>query len=144
MPGRGRSRSSSPRGAGGADVPEVAIGRGARESVWIRPARRHAPKGEGGGPRFLLGRLGHCLAVGFARFAGRADLNLRRGSDGLRGGQAGSAYQRTGGFGGRLTTTASPTTTATQARANARTDANVGNGSGERPEAAAALTRATT
>jgi hypothetical protein len=48
----------------GADVPEVATGRGARESVWIRPARRQAPKGAGRGPRFLLGRLGHALGLG--------------------------------------------------------------------------------
>jgi len=33
--------------------------RGDRESVWIRPARRHAPKRAGGGARVLLGRLGH-------------------------------------------------------------------------------------
>lgn len=32
---------------------------GTRESVWIRPARRHAPKRAGGRPRFLFGRLGH-------------------------------------------------------------------------------------
>jgi len=32
---------------------------GTRESVWIRPARRHAPKRGVGGSRFLFGRLGH-------------------------------------------------------------------------------------
>jgi len=34
-------------------------GRGAREPVWIGPARRHAVKGAGGALRFLFGRLGH-------------------------------------------------------------------------------------
>ena len=42
-PGRAPPRSSSPRGVDGADVP----GGGARESVWIRPARRHARKRAG-------------------------------------------------------------------------------------------------
>ena len=45
-------------------------GGGARESVWIGPARRHAGKGGGGGPRFLVGRLGHAVGPRIAdRFA---------------------------------------------------------------------------
>ena len=33
--------------------------------MWIGPARRHVLKREGGGPRFLVGRLGHAFgAVG--------------------------------------------------------------------------------
>lgn len=31
--------------------------------MWIRPARRHAHKRGGGGPRWLFGRLGHVLGV---------------------------------------------------------------------------------
>ena len=48
---------------GRADVP----GGGTRESVWIGPARRHAPKRAGGGRRSLFGRLGHALGFGHAR-----------------------------------------------------------------------------
>jgi hypothetical protein len=40
--GRARPRSSCRCVVDGAGVPEVATGRGARESVWIGPARRHA------------------------------------------------------------------------------------------------------
>ena len=40
---RDRPRPSVSVGVDGADVPGVATGRGARESVWIGPARRHAP-----------------------------------------------------------------------------------------------------
>jgi len=39
-------------------------GGGARDSVWIRPARRHAPKRAGHGLRFLFGRLGHARGLG--------------------------------------------------------------------------------
>jgi len=62
-----RSRSSGLRGFDGAGVPGVATGRGAREPAWIGPARRHAPKGAGGGRRALLGRLGHESRGGLTR-----------------------------------------------------------------------------
>jgi len=61
LPG-GASRSSASRD--GAGVP--GWGR-ARESVWIGPARRHALKGRGDGPAFLVGRLGHVPASGRLR-----------------------------------------------------------------------------
>jgi hypothetical protein len=51
---RARSRSSGPRAVDGADVPEVARGRGAREPVWIGPARRHAHRVPAAGPGFYL------------------------------------------------------------------------------------------
>jgi hypothetical protein len=62
----------SVHGAGvGAGVPGVAKA-GAREPVWIGPARRHAPKRAGGGPRILFGRLGH--------IAGLSSVALARGA----------------------------------------------------------------
>jgi len=48
------------------------VDRGDRESVWIGPARRHAPEGAGGGPRFLFGRLGHLRPAAARLDCGRA------------------------------------------------------------------------
>jgi hypothetical protein len=69
---------------------------GAREPVWIGPARRHAPKGAGGGPRWLFGRLGH--AFGFGADAGRGSTRTVRFAQGRF---RGSAWGRRQGRCGR-------------------------------------------
>lgn len=38
--------------------------------MWIGPARRHAFKRAGGGPRFLVGRLGHGFVLAGAEREG--------------------------------------------------------------------------
>ena len=56
--------------------PGVATGRGAREPVWIGPARRHAPKGAGAGPQSLIFRLGG-HAIRFRRPRGQDPSSYR-------------------------------------------------------------------
>ena len=61
--GRARPRSSSPRGVDGTDVPD----RGTRESVWIRPARRHASRVAAAGRGFQLADWAMSSGVGQRR-----------------------------------------------------------------------------
>jgi len=46
--------------------------------MWIGPARRHAAKGAGGGPRLLFGRLGHAIVLAaVATYGGEVPLMAR-------------------------------------------------------------------
>ena len=70
----GRVRSGTARAYPGS---QQAWGPGSLRTVWIGPARRHAPNRDRGGPRFLAGRLGHAVGRGAVDAVRREVLALR-------------------------------------------------------------------